>query len=97
MCEPIQSEYGVMVPLDGYLAEVRRLCTQAKVLWIADEVMCGLGRTGYMLGVDHECVKPDILCLGKSLGGGMYPVSFFFCEIGQPFSSLQPTVPPLLE
>ncbi|CAH1408083.1 unnamed protein product [Nezara viridula] len=83
VCEPIQSEYGVMVPLDGYLAEVRRLCTQSRVLWIADEIQCGLGRTGYMLGSDYECVKPDILCLGKSLAGGMYPLSACLasCEV----------------
>lgn len=75
MMEPIQGDYGVIVPNEGYLAEVRRLCTQNKVLWICDEALTGLGRTGAMLGVDYECVKPDILVLGKSLAGGMYPVS----------------------
>lgn len=83
MIEPIQGDYGVITPNEGYLAEVRRLCTQNKVLWICDEVLTGLGRTGAMLGVDYECVKPDILVLGKSLSGGMYPVSAALasCEI----------------
>ncbi|XP_014244619.1 ornithine aminotransferase, mitochondrial-like [Cimex lectularius] len=83
MVEPIQGDYGVCLPQDGYLAEVRRLCTQHKVLWICNEVLTGLGRTGLMLGVDHECVKPDILVLGKSLAGGMYPVSAALasCEV----------------
>ncbi|KAL1139864.1 hypothetical protein AAG570_006841, partial [Ranatra chinensis] len=83
MIEPIQSEAGVLMPSDGYLAEVRRLCTQNKVLWISNEVMTGLGRTGAMLGVDHECVKPDILTLGRSLGGGVMPLSATLasCEI----------------
>lgn len=75
MTEPILAEAGVIVPQEGYLAEVRRLCTQNKVLWICDEAMTGLGRTGLLLGADHECVKPDILTLGKALSGGMYPVS----------------------
>uniref|UniRef100_A0A0A9XLR1 Ornithine aminotransferase n=1 Tax=Lygus hesperus TaxID=30085 RepID=A0A0A9XLR1_LYGHE len=81
--EPIQADVGVIVPQEGYLAEVRRLCTQNKVLWVCNEVMTGLGRTGLMLGADHECVKPDILCLGKSLSGGMYPVSATLasCEV----------------
>ncbi|XP_014254502.1 ornithine aminotransferase, mitochondrial-like isoform X1 [Cimex lectularius] len=83
MVEPLQCDCGVMVPQDGYLAEVRRLCTQHKVLWICNEVVTGLGRTGLMLGVDHECVKPDILVLGRSLAGGMYPVSAALasCEV----------------
>ena len=57
MCEPIQGEAGVIVPDPGYLQEVRRLCTEHKVLWIADEVQTGLGRTGKMLAVDHEGVR----------------------------------------
>lgn len=59
----------------GYLKGVRKLCTKYKVLWIADEVQTGLGRTGKRLAVDHENQKPDILILGKALTGGMYPVS----------------------
>lgn len=54
---------------------VRDLCTKYNVLWIADEVQTGLGRTGYRVAVDHEKQKPDILVLGKALSGGMYPVS----------------------
>lgn len=75
MVEPIQGEAGARVPDDGYLKEVRRLCTKYNVLWIADEVQTGLGRTGKLLAVDHENVKPDILILGKALSGGVYPVS----------------------
>lgn len=75
MVEPIQGEAGVVVPDNGYLKKVRELCTKNNVLWIADEVQTGLARTGRMLAVDHEDVKPDILILGKALSGGMYPVS----------------------
>ncbi|XP_043475975.1 ornithine aminotransferase, mitochondrial-like isoform X3 [Leptopilina heterotoma] len=75
MMEPIQGEAGVIVPKVGYLKGIRKLCTKYKVLWIADEVQTGLGRTGKRLAVDHEEVKPDILVLGKALSGGMYPVS----------------------
>ncbi|KAF5273056.1 hypothetical protein FQR65_LT04798 [Abscondita terminalis] len=73
--EPIQGEAGVVVPSDGYLKGVRKLCTKHKVLWVADEIQTGLGRTGRTLAVDHEDVQPDILVLGKALGGGVYPVS----------------------
>lgn len=75
MVEPIQGEAGVMVPDEGYLRKVRELCTKYNVLFIADEVQTGLARTGRMLAVDHEEVKPDVLILGKALSGGMYPVS----------------------
>ena len=75
MIEPIQGEAGVVVPNDGYLKAVRDLCTKYNVLWIADEVQTGLARTGRMLAVDHENVRPDIVCLGKALSGGVYPVS----------------------
>lgn len=75
MVEPIQGEAGVVVPDDGYLKRVRELCDKHNVLWIADEVQTGLARTGKMLAVDYEGVKPDILILGKALSGGMYPVS----------------------
>lgn len=75
MVEPIQGEAGVIVPDPGYLKGVRDLCTQYNVLWIADEVQTGLGRTGKWLAVDHENVRPDIVCLGKALSGGVYPVS----------------------
>lgn len=79
MVEPVQVEAGVVVPDKGYLKEVRRLCTKYNVLWIDDEVQAGLGRTGKLLAVDHEGVKPDILILGKALSGGVYPVGFFRC------------------
>lgn len=75
MVEPIQGEAGVVVPDDGYLRRVRELCDKYNVLWIADEVQTGLARTGKMLAVDYEGVKPDLLILGKALSGGMYPVS----------------------
>lgn len=68
-------EAGVLVPDDGYLKEVRRLCTKYNCLFIADEVQTGLCRTGRLLAVDHENVRPDILILGKALSGGVYPVS----------------------
>lgn len=80
MVEPIQGEAGVVVPNDGYLKEVRRLCTQYNVLFIADEVQTGLARTGKMLACDHENVRPDILILGKALSGGMYPVAAVLCD-----------------
>nr|AQT27178.1 putative ornithine aminotransferase [Nilaparvata lugens] len=75
MVEPIQGEAGVVVPDEGYLKEVRRLCSQHNVLWIADEVQTGLGRTGRLLCCDHDRVRPDLLVLGKALSGGVYPVS----------------------
>jgi ornithine--oxo-acid transaminase len=75
MVEPIQGEAGVVVPDPGYLRGVRELCSKYQVLWIADEVQTGLGRTGKMLAVDHENVRPDILILGKALSGGVFPVS----------------------
>ncbi len=75
MVEPIQGEAGVVVPEEGYLRGVRDLCTKYNVLFIADEVQTGLGRTGKRLACDHEGVRPDILVLGKALSGGVYPVS----------------------
>ncbi|EQA53118.1 ornithine--oxo-acid transaminase [Leptospira kmetyi] len=75
MVEPIQGEAGVIVPTQGYLAECKRLCSEANVLLILDEVQTGLGRTGKLLAGDHESVKPDILVLGKALSGGILPVS----------------------
>lgn len=75
MVEPIQGEAGVVVPSEGYLEGVRRLCTKYNVLFIADEVQTGLCRTGKMLAVDHPPVRPDIVCLGKALSGGTMAVS----------------------
>ena len=75
MLEPIQGEGGIIIPEAGYLRKVSRLCRNYNVLMIADEVQTGLGRTGKMLACDYEQVKPDILCLGKALSGGYYPIS----------------------
>jgi len=75
MTEPIQGEAGVVVPSDGFLTKARELCTKYNVLFIADEIQTGLGRTGKRLCVDHENVRPDILVLGKALSGGLYPIS----------------------
>ncbi|WP_128547409.1 ornithine--oxo-acid transaminase [Larkinella soli] len=75
MVEPIQGEAGVVVPDEGYLKGVRDLCTRYNVLFIADEVQTGIGRTGRRLACDHEAVKPDLLVLGKALSGGIMPVS----------------------
>jgi ornithine--oxo-acid transaminase len=73
--EPIQGEAGVIIPPSGYLKRVRDICTQNNVLFIADEIQTGLGRTGKLLACDHENVRPDMLILGKALAGGFYPVS----------------------
>lgn len=75
MVEPIQGEAGVILPDSGYMKGVREICTRHNVLLIADEVQTGLGRTGAMTCCEHEGVKPDLLVLGKALGGGVYPVS----------------------
>lgn len=73
--EPIQGEAGVKVPAKGYLKEAAKLCKAANVLFIADEIQTGIARTGKMLCVDHEGVRPDIVILGKALSGGVLPVS----------------------
>ncbi len=75
LVEPIQGEAGVFVPDDGYLAKAKALCEENNTLFIADEVQTGIARTGKLLAVDHENIKPDILILGKALSGGAYPVS----------------------
>ena len=75
LVEPIQGEAGVYVPSEGYLSKAKALCEKYNVLFIADEVQTGIARTGKLLAVDHENVKPDILILGKALSGGAYPVS----------------------
>jgi ornithine--oxo-acid transaminase len=75
LIEPIQGEAGVVVPDAGYLRQAKKLCEDADVLFIGDEIQTGLGRTGKMLACDHEAVRPDILILGKALSGGMLPVS----------------------
>jgi ornithine--oxo-acid transaminase len=73
--EPIQGEAGVVVPEEGYLTAVSKLCTAANVLLIADEIQTGIARTGKMLAIDYENIKADILILGKALSGGSMPVS----------------------
>jgi ornithine--oxo-acid transaminase len=75
LVEPIQGEAGVVVPDEGYLAKAKRLCEDAQVLFMADEIQTGLCRTGRMLACDHEDVHPDILILGKALSGGVLPIS----------------------
>src|SRR5579864_3050931 len=72
--EPIQCEGGVMIPPDGYLRGVRDLCDKHGALFIADEVQTGLGRTGYLWGVDHDGVVPDIMTVAKGLSGGVVPI-----------------------
>ncbi|KAH6793120.1 ornithine-delta-aminotransferase [Perilla frutescens var. hirtella] len=73
--EPIQGEAGVVIPPDGYLQAVRDLCSKYKILMIADEIQSGLARSGKILACDWENVRPDLVILGKALGGGMLPVS----------------------
>ena len=73
--EPIQGEGGIVVPPAGYLAECAQICRRRNVLLICDEIQTGLGRTGRVLACQHDRVKPDLLVLGKALGGGLYPVS----------------------
>lgn len=75
LVEPIQGEAGVVVPNNGYLKACYNACKKHNVLFMADEIQAGLGRTGKVLCCDHENVKPDILILGKALSGGVYPVS----------------------
>jgi ornithine--oxo-acid transaminase len=80
LVEPVQGEGGIVVPPPGYLAACAELCRREQVLLIADEVQTGLGRTGRLLACDHEGVRPDGICLGKALGGGLYPVSAFLAR-----------------
>ena len=75
LVEPIQGEGGINVPPAGYLREAKKICEEQGVLFIADEIQTGLGRTGKLLACDHENVRPDLLILGKALAGGAYPVS----------------------
>ena len=73
--EPIQGEGGVIIPPEGYLRQVREICDRHRVLLMMDEIQVGLGRTGKTFCFQHEGAEPDVLILGKALGGGMYPVS----------------------
>jgi ornithine--oxo-acid transaminase len=80
LVEPVQGEAGVIIPDEGYLKQAFELCKKNNVLFIADEIQSGLGRTGKLLACDHENVHADILVLGKALSGGTYPVSAVLCN-----------------
>lgn len=80
LVEPVQGEAGILIPPPGYLADVARVCADAGVLLIADEIQTGLGRTGRRFACDHESVKPDVYLLGKALGGGIVPLSAVVCD-----------------
>jgi len=75
MLEPVQGEAGVVVPPQNYLSDVKRMCEENHVLFMADEIQSGLGRTGKMFACEHENVRPDVVIIGKALSGGFYPVS----------------------
>jgi len=75
MLEPIQGEAGIIIPPDGYINSISDLCKENNILFIADEIQTGLGRTGKLFACDHEQVKPDLVIIGKALSGGFYPVS----------------------
>jgi ornithine--oxo-acid transaminase len=75
LVEPIQGEAGVKLPPPGYLTKAREVCTRHNVLFLADEIQSGFGRSGRMFACDHEGVRPDMYILGKALGGGVYPIS----------------------
>lgn len=75
LVEPIQGEAGIIIPPDGYLRDVRALCTLENILFISDEIQTGLARTGRMFACDWEGVEPDMYILGKALGGGVIPIS----------------------
>jgi ornithine--oxo-acid transaminase len=78
--EPIQGEGGVLMPPAGYLRKVREICTKHRVLFVADEIQTGLGRTGKLFACQWENVRPDAMILGKALSGGFYPVSAFVAD-----------------
>ena len=80
LVEPIQGEGGIVIPPKGYLKKCQEICKKHNVLLIADEIQCGLGRTGRMLACDHEDVVPDGLILGKALGGGILAISMFLAK-----------------
>lgn len=86
MLEPIQGEGGVLIPPAGYLKKVSDLCKQNNVLFIADEIQTGLGRTGKLFACDHEAVRPDMVVIGKALSGGFLPISAVLAD--RPIMSL---------
>jgi len=75
LVEPIQAEAGIIIPPDGYLKKAKEICEKNNVLFIADEIQTGLGRVGKMFACEYEGVKPDVMVIGKSLGGGCYAIS----------------------
>ena len=75
LCEPIQGEAGIVIPPDGYLRGAAAICRENRVLLMLDEIQSGLGRTGKLFACMHENVRPDVLIIGKALGGGFYPIS----------------------
>ncbi|MHC1784932.1 MAG: ornithine--oxo-acid transaminase [Anaerolineaceae bacterium] len=89
MLEPIQGEAGVHIPPAGYLKAVKSLCEKNNILFITDEIQTGLGRTGKLFACDYEGVRPDIMVIGKALGGGFYPVSAILAD--EPVMSLYVT------
>lgn len=80
LIEPIQGEGGVIVPPEGYLRTAKDICERNNILFIADEIQTGLGRTGKLFACDHEGIRPDIMIIGKSLSGGFYPVSAILAD-----------------
>jgi len=86
MLEPIQGEGGVLIPPAGYLKQVAETCKQNNVIFIADEIQTGLGRTGKLFATQHENVRPDMVIIGKALSGGFYPVSAVLAD--RPLMSL---------
>jgi len=80
LIEPIQGEGGVVLPDKGYLRECYKICKRNNVLFIADEIQTGLGRTGRLFACDYEKVRPDVMIIGKALSGGFYPVSAVLCD-----------------
>jgi len=80
LIEPIQGESGIVIPPDGYLEGIEKLCRERRVLLVADEIQSGLGRTGKMFAFEHENVRPDIVIVGKALAGGFYPVSAILAD-----------------
>jgi ornithine--oxo-acid transaminase len=82
LVEPVQGEAGILIPPRGYLTAVREICHETGILMVADEIQSGLGRTGLRFGCDHEGVVPDVLLLGKALGGGILPLSAVVADEG---------------
>ncbi len=80
LVEPIQGEGGVIIPPAGYLKQIKEMCRRNNILMIADEIQTGLGRTGKLFACDHEGVRADIVCIGKALSGGFYPVSAILAD-----------------